>query len=53
MKHTIRNLLPAALLLGALLTSCAETGDERFVRVMLAENEHYTITGENPVVVPE
>ncbi len=52
MKHWIRNLLPAALLIGGLLTSCAEAEDERFVRVMLAENEHYTITGENPVVVP-
>ena len=52
MKFILRHMLPAALSVAALLTSCGEPADERFVRVMLAENEHYTITGENPVVVP-
>ena len=43
-------LIPAAALL---LSSCnAEAEESRSVRVMLTENEHYTITSENPVLVP-
>jgi len=43
-------LIPAAAML---LSSCnAEAEENRTVRVMLTENEHYTITSENPVLVP-
>lgn len=43
-------LIPAAAML---LSSCnAEAEESRTVRVMLTENEHYTITSENPVLVP-
>ncbi|MGN1345624.1 MAG: leucine-rich repeat protein [Eubacteriales bacterium] len=56
MKHTNLAVLSAVALLSvgalALFTSCGTAESERYVRVMLAENEHYTIAGENPVVVP-
>ncbi len=43
-------LIPAAALL---FSSCnAEAEENRTVRVMLTENEHYTITSENPVLIP-
>lgn len=51
MKHSaLLFLIPAAALL---FSSCnAEAEENRNVRVMLTENEHFTITSENPVVVP-
>ena len=51
MKHSaLLFLIPAAALI---FSSCnAEAEENRNVRVMLTENEHFTITSENPVVVP-
>lgn len=46
-------LFSLALLSVLMLASCGKAeNDGRVVRVMLNDNEHYTVTSENPVVVP-
>jgi len=52
MKKRIAFFSLLLLLSVVVLTACAEeAADERYVRIMLADTEHVTVTSENPVLV--